>query len=261
MQRSSCLPFLFLSIVSILLTTGGYLRAGVVVVPDALETVEGNQSSQFLTGDPRATSIRYQQVFSASEFIDTGIGMITEIAFRPDAAQGTPFSTTLSNVRVSLSTTLSAPDGLSSTFADNIGSDETVVFSGDLSFGSADLPGPGTTQAFDIIVGLITPFLYDPSMGNLLLDFQRDGSPLSPLGVSFDAHEAVGDSISRAFGSRDSATAQFGVDSTGLVARFDVSPLPDASPVPEAGSLIAWGTCIVACLVAAGWRRRRSAGT
>src|SRR5262249_52227149 len=138
-----------------------------IVVPNALATAEGNGVSQFLTGDARAESIRYQQVFAASQF-STG-GMITEIAFRSDAAIGTPSSTTLSNTRIALSTTSRPPDGLSATFATNVGIDESVVFSGNLTLTSADPPGPGGTRDFDILIGLSTPFPYDPSLGNLLL--------------------------------------------------------------------------------------------
>jgi VCBS repeat-containing protein len=150
--------------------------------------------------------------------------MITEIAFRPEAARGTAFSGTLSNVRIGLSTTQKMPDGLNATFADNVGLDETVVFSGNLTLSSADVPGPGGTRAFDIVISLSTPFSYDPNLGNLLLDFQRDASSLSPAGVTFNAHHQAGDSISRAFGSRSSSTAQFGIDTFGLVARFTLAP-------------------------------------
>ncbi|MEX2142462.1 MAG: cadherin-like domain-containing protein [Pirellulales bacterium] len=200
-----------------------------VVVPNALETVEGNDASEFLTGDRRAVSIRYQQVFAASQFAEGGA--ITQIAFRPEAARGTAFSGTLSNVRIGLSTTSRMPDDLNAAFANNVGSDEIVVFSGDLTLSSADVPGPGGTRAFDIVISLSTPFTYDPTRGNLLLDFQRDGSSLHPLGVSFNAQNEAGDPISRAFGSRGSSTAEFGIDTFGVVARFSL--------VPQAATVVA----------------------
>ena len=103
-----------------------------------------------------------------------------------------------------------------------------------LAISSSDTAGPGGTRAFDILVNLSTPFTYDPSLGNLLLDFQRDASPLNPLGVSFDAQAQAADSISRAFGSRSSPIAEFGVDTTGLVVRFAV---PEPSSAMILGSI------------------------
>jgi hypothetical protein len=239
-------------VVGLLVMSAGQAEAGFITVPNALAAVEGNGVSQFLTGDARATSVRYQQVFAASQF--SGAGTITEIAFRPDATFGVPFSATLSNTRIALSTTSRTPDGLSATFANNVGLDEVVVFSGDLTLSSADAPGPGGTRVFDILISLSTPFAYDPSQGDLLLDFQRDASTLR---VSFDGHDQAGDSISRAFGSRSSATANFGVDTFGLVARFNVTPAP-AVAVPEPASAVMLSTGI-ACLMGFGWRRRAKA--
>jgi hypothetical protein len=223
-QRHILVPAAFLTSLFFCLCAGLPVAADFIIVPNELAAAEGNVPSQFLTGAYIFASVRYQQVFAGSQF--SGVGRITEIAFRPDAVHGIPFSTTLSNVRIGLSTTLRAPDGLSATFADNVGIDDTVVFSGNLTLTSADVPGPDGTRAFDILIGLTTPFIYDPSLGNLLFDFQRDTSPLDPFGVSFNAHDQTGDSISRAYGSRTSLTA-FNVDSTGLVARFTVTAVPE----------------------------------
>jgi hypothetical protein len=233
--------FALASSLATFVSTAGLARAEFNVVPNALAAVEGNEASEFLTGNG-APEVRYQQVFAASEF--SGPGVITEIAFRPDAVRpsGTAFSTTLPNTRISLSTTSKAPDGLSATFASNIGPDETVVYSGDLPLSSSDTPGPGGTRAFDILISLSTPFAYDPSMGNLLFDFQRDASPLDPLGVSFDAHFQTGDSISRAYGSRTSPTATLGVDSVGLVARFTLVPEPSGAILTVLAAVLLWAS-------------------
>ena len=191
----SRLPHLTTSFLALIILTSGQLKADLIVVPNSLSSAEGNEASQFLTGDGRSASVRYQQVFAASQF--GGAGTIGEIAFRPDAVFGTAFSATLSNVRIGLSTTSRTPDGLSATFSQNVGSDEAVVFSGNLTLTSSDLPGPGGTRAFDILINLSTPFTYNPSLGNLLLDFQRDASTADPIGIAFDSQNQVGDSISR----------------------------------------------------------------
>ena len=243
-ERSHGAASLIAGLFGLLVMTSHQVAAALVVVPNGLATAEGNAASEFLTGDPRAVSVRYQQVFASSEF--SGVGTITEIRFRPDAVSGFPFSASLSNVRIGLSTSAATPDGLSATFANNVGGDETVVFNGDLTLTSADLAGPGGSRAFDIVISLTTPFTFDPGLGNLLFDFQRDASSLSPLGVSFDAQYLAGDSISRAFGSRASLTANFGVDTAGLTTLFTVVPEPHEYGVLAAIGLVGfalWRRC------------------
>lgn len=143
MQQGHKCFFGIAGIMTLLAVMSGNVRAD-IIVPNAQAFSEGNEASEFLTEDPRSTSVRYQQVFAASQF--NGPGIITEIAFRPDSLRGAPFTITISNLLISLSTTSKAPDGLSATFADNIGSDETVVFNGDLTLSSADVAGPGGAE-------------------------------------------------------------------------------------------------------------------
>jgi hypothetical protein len=64
---------------------------------------------------------------------------------------------------------------LSTTFAENIGAGNTLVFSGTLNWATGNLPGPGNTRQFDVVFPFTTPFLYDPAAGNLLLDIRLVG--------------------------------------------------------------------------------------
>ena len=74
--------------------------------------------------------MRYQQLYLGSE---VGTGLITEVAFRQDAAFGAAFGpATLSGFTMSLSSTDTQIDDISQTFAENIGADEMLVVSGDL---------------------------------------------------------------------------------------------------------------------------------
>src|SRR5262249_21659069 len=150
--------------------------AAVVIVPNNLAATEGDISNglPFNIGAFSLSSQRYQQVFAASAFASvSGPHLITQIAFRPDAQIGGAFSSIIPNIQINLSTTSATPDGLSATFANNVGSDDTVVFSGSLSLSSAFTGPPGGPKAFDIIINLQTPFLYNPSAGNLLLDVRN----------------------------------------------------------------------------------------
>ena len=211
----------------------GWLRrvdtaAGSTVVPRAQEAVEGNlgNSLPFYSASGFST-IRYQQVYAASEFEGLGPVLIKRIAFRPNAVDGSgsgvgqAFPPTQVDLQINLSTTSAAPDGLSLTFADNAGPDETVVVSGPIPLSSA-FDGPlGGPKSFDVVIDLTTAFLYDPAKGNLLLDVRN----LSTTTTSFiDMAYTAGDSVSRVSTSNlsrvDSPIADFG-DTGGLITRLE----------------------------------------
>jgi len=215
-------------------------QAEILTVPSDLSFTEGNVNN----ASPFKFAGRNQQVFAASEFTFLSQPtLITKISFRPDAIFGEPFSATIPNIQIALSTTSARVDGLSVTFANNIGADETVVFSGALSLSSA-FTGPATgPKDFDISINLQTPFLYDPSLGNLLLDV-KNFSDNGEIPV-FDAQDVLGDSVSRRWTDNidnvNSPTALLGLDGTdpgptgysnsiGLVTMFTLST---STSVPE----------------------------
>lgn len=105
-------------------------------------------------------SARYQQVFDSSLFTGNGINSpftITSIAYDN---RGSVYSTSLPAVSIQLSTTTGP---FLNTFGSNVGADVTTVFNGNLTLASSG-------GVFDTVINLTTPFVYDPSMGNLLLD-------------------------------------------------------------------------------------------
>ena len=149
------------------------LHAQVVVVPNAQATNDGNASATTPTG---AASVRAMRIFDASQFAAlSGPSFLTQVAWRPDRIldQSGPHSV---NLRIYASTTTRSVAGLSMTFADNLGADNTLVFNGTLNWTTGNLPGPGNTRQFDIVFPCTTPFLYDPAAGNLLLDTQLSGN-------------------------------------------------------------------------------------
>lgn len=197
-----------------------------VVVPNSLAAVEGvgNNGFPFNLGLFGRISMRYQQIFDASEFgALSAPELVTQIAFRPDAFSGRPFLSTLTNVQINLSTTTAEPDGLSTTFADNVGGDDTVVFSGSLSLTSADTGPVSGPKAFDIVINLQTPFFYDPGLGNLLLDVRNIGGGST---TQFDSHTVVADPASRLFSVTsngvDDPTGS--ADTLGLIVQFTTIP-------------------------------------
>src|SRR6266511_3255023 len=82
----------------------GHASGAVDVVPAFRANQEGDvfTSAPFDIAEIPAASMRYQQVYNASEFQSwVGPQQITQIAFRPsaDAGYGQAFSATLANVR------------------------------------------------------------------------------------------------------------------------------------------------------------------
>jgi len=214
-----------------LLLAAGSARATAVVVPGSAAATEGNDNNgfPFNIGAFGISSQRYQQVYSAAAF--SAPLSITDILFRPDAFTGSAFSSTLGSVEIDLSTTSAAVDALSSTFANNVGGDDAIVFNGALSLSSSFTGPAGGPKDFDILIHLTTPFLYNPANGNLLMDVRNfNGGTTTP----FDSVNTAGDAVSRALtfsGGVNSPTADGGVNTTGLVTEFL------GTSIPEPGSL------------------------
>ena len=240
----------FLLVVGAVLVGAPEARALAIIVPGDKTNVDGSggNAMPFST----VTSMRYQQVYGASEFLPFGNSLaFTEIRFRLGSSVELAFSGSIDDIQLNLSTTSANPDGLSTTFANNVGADDTVVFArGSLPLSSA---GVGSDpQPFDIVISLTTPFTYDPTLGNLLLDIRKFSADEVP--PTFDAHDdgfAGGDAISRVFAfDVNAATGQTdNFNSIGLVTLFD-----DGATVPEPGV----SSLLVAAVFGLAARCRRS---
>src|SRR5262245_60001681 len=199
----------------LLLLCSPLVYADVIVVPNTLATVEGNDNN---FGPFFNNSVRYQQVYSASQFSSiTGPVKITQIAFRPDGSVTDANLTIIFNsVQMDLSTTSSTPSTLSTTFASNIGADNATVFNS-FVFLTAPVTGPPGGPKDFTIASAITPFIYDPSAGNLLLDvraFESGGGISAPF-------DAVSNSPSTAHVDAPSIGAATGsLFADGLVTQF-----------------------------------------
>lgn len=156
------------------------LGAQVVVVPNSLATIDGNGTDTSTSGP---ASVRWLHIYDASQFgALSGPSFLTQFALRPDKilGQSGPRSLTL---RIYASTTSRSVAGLSTTFAENLGANNTLVFDGTVNLTTGNLPGPGNTRQFDYVFPFTTPFLYDPAAGNLVLDLQIQSSGSA---VTFD---------------------------------------------------------------------------
>jgi len=118
---------------------------------------------------------RYQQVFPAADFAALGNKPHWIVGFGPRADQSvtSPHTAYLPDNEIRLSTTQRGPGNRSSVFDLNFGSDVIQFYRGPVTM-VADVagqgPGPREFYHVDFPAG-VTPFLYDPSQGNLLFDF------------------------------------------------------------------------------------------
>lgn len=125
-------------------------------------------------------STNYQQVYASNQF--AGPMAITALQFRKSHGGN---SLARGTWALSLSTTDAAVDGLSIVFADNLGSNNTQVFSGELA------PNfDGTLLTFNFSQA----FNYNPGQGNLLLDLQIPdiNEAESPVFFLADSGNAIG---------------------------------------------------------------------
>jgi hypothetical protein len=230
-QPSITVRLVALGLVAWLSLAAGSASADQIVVPNSLASVEGNSSSPIPFSNTGFT-YRYQEVYAASQF-DSPLPpgwLISQIAFRTDESRRSAYSSTI-NVEIHLSTTSKQPDGLSTTFASNVGADDTVVYNGNLL-----LSTPAYTSAspvphpFDAVINLQTPFLYNPSLGNLLLDVRNFTAPTNSL--LLDAEDTLGDSISRVYATNmPNGTTATERDSRALVTRFQLTAVPEPSGI------------------------------
>ena len=201
-------------------------------------TDEGNSSlSATFTGSPSST--RFQQVYGASGFISEGGNtqfLIHRIQLRTDGT-GPGFFSQFPAFQINFSTTTRPIDDLSATFIDNIGSDDTAVVPlGQLQVSGSYVRG-NEPQLMTTFITFSTPFYYDPSQGNLLMDIRNFGGGTTSWGVPpfsgpayVDASRIEGDLISSVIGSSVNALSG-SVSTVGLISQFWVTQVPEPSTV------------------------------
>ena len=222
----------YVLIIGFLLSTWECISTQIVNVPPSLGFLNTESMYPFGLYDAGLESMRYQQVYGGARFAEInpkGV-MITEIGWRINPLMTDGLISEQPNFQVSLSTTARNPDELSTVFAENIGSDETVVF------GPSGTFWPDEDHTFSYGIVLDSPFFYDPSKGNLLLDVRNFEAeePELPLPKYYMqpviALDIVGDDTSRVFAPGVNATSGI-ADTLGIATRFAVEPIPEPSTI------------------------------
>jgi len=214
-------------------------KAGLIFVPPEGQTnSNGNAAMR-----PLDSQNRLQQVYDADGFsalASSGGGWIRAIFFRVDSNVGHAFEGVVESLQINMSTTPRRTDGMSPIFDQNTGADDIVTFGPR----SASLLSGGT-GSFDVSFTFSQPFFYNPTNGNLLLDFRiyegiRVVDPTPPGNIAvLDAFDVLGDAVSSVFAHGDPNVITNGAASSiGLATLFSVATMPRLSISLESGQTV-----------------------
>jgi hypothetical protein len=230
-------PRLFLIGTSLLLLAGIRCTQAAeikIVSPSAYEHIEGESSV-----DPSCCGpFRNQQVFPAADFAALGNKphWLVDITFRPDQNVTSPLTAHFPDEEYRIATTQIGPGNLSLRFDDNLGSNFNHWYRGPETVAVVAGPGPGPREFYDADYSAgVTPFLYDPSQGNLLLDLIGwQGVSPSPRG------DLVPGMLTAIYGSSPNGTQ--GVRGAALVHQFTFIPVPEPSSLTLLAVLLVLGS-------------------
>lgn len=152
-----------------------------IVSPGAYEDIEGEGSID----ENCCVPYRYQQVFPAADFAALGAQphWIVDFTYRPDESQTNSVTSHWPDHEVRLSTTQTGPDNLSWNFDENLGADVMQFYRGPQTAVAVAGSGPGPREFYNIDRPAgVTPFLYDPSQGNLLFESIARQGVVAPSG-------------------------------------------------------------------------------
>ena len=199
-----------------------------------------NLGNGFPFSSPKYTP-EYQQVYDGSFF--PGPVDITQITFFPALAQ---LPAITGNFTLDLSTTSAGPTTLSTVYANNIGANNALFFSGPVS---------------SVFSFTGNPFLFDPSKGNLLLDvFVNTPSPVNSAlagGCSTDTNRVFNFVFANGLGpAAIGNSSQCNPNSFGLETQFTFA----VAKVPEPSELSLFGVGLLGLLGIGAMRRRKNSG-
>lgn len=147
--------------------------AQTLVIPSAAANVDGNSSTSW-PFDVAAGRLLY--IYDSTHFTGNGINfpiLISQIRFRANATTTTWIGST-ATLQADLSTAPFDYTAISATFDTNHGVDRTNVYNGAWSIAAgsstAGVPGP-----FYATITFTQPFLYDPTLGDLVIDTIHSG--------------------------------------------------------------------------------------
>jgi hypothetical protein len=188
--------------------------AAVLVIPKALDGVEGNISFGF------NAALTFQQLVGTTQLNGLPIGAtLTGVQFRLNAGEGPNPSSAVTNLDLFLGPSVAAT--LGSNVAANKGPGTVQVHAGPYSFAPATYPTGGSPNAFGPVIPFTTPFTY--TGGRLLLTGSYTNAS---SGLLFDAGSGIADIDYRQVLGYNAATTDTPVAGAALAAQFVYVPEP-----------------------------------
>ena len=175
------------------------------------------------TDGSAAYSGEYQQIYSSTSF--SGPISISQLAFSSDSKD--PASITYS-FTLALGVTTRTPSSPGSTYSGTF----TPVFSGALTASLTSTPSD-----FDLVITLTSPFIYNPALGNLLLDLNVT-SAAGPNALFFST-ESSSSSFGRVFNASGTGASTEGPN-RGLVTRVTGTTVPEPSAFVLIAFALVW---------------------
>ena len=214
------------------LLTGTALAQSSHTLPNGLAATEGSFANAFpwnrFTGQPLRTQILYDSTNFTNAGIVTPI-TISRLRWRANASTATWTGGLHTSGTVRLSTAAVDQATPSTTFAANHGNDLATVYSGPVQFLAGS--GTGTGIPGPTIVDLpITPFVYDPGAGDLVIDCDLPANVSSGAGTLHDV-QITGSLTSVVYNTTvaGAATGTIGLDQ-GVVVTLDHAPATGLYP-------------------------------
>ena len=208
------------------------------VLPNGAESSPGSGANTHpwgtsLSGSP-SPGIRDQSVYDSSNLTNAGNAgnaridypiEITGLRWRANDSARTWVGGTYANATVSLSTAAVDYTAVSPNWAANHGADLTLCHSGPVVVQPGFANGPGLPGPFHVDVTLTTPFVYDPTQGDLCIDCDwqngtYSGGTLTPLDVDTSATGRA----SRVFASSQYPNANGTTQNHGLIVELTYVP-------------------------------------
>jgi PKD repeat protein len=174
-----------------------------IVIPNGTATTEGNSSNAFPWGRG-GTGLIIATLYDSSNFTNQGIAspiIISRLRWRVDAGTSrTWVNSSYSTATVNLSTCpVDQGSAVSASPMTNYqGADMVTCYTGPVSWlaGSTTAPGPAATWSIDL--PLTTPFLYDPSLGDLNIETDLPVQTFTGTTVQLDV-QTTGSNSSRIY--------------------------------------------------------------
>lgn len=168
-----------------------------IVIPNGFAATEGNSSTSY-PWQRTASVIHVQYCYDSTHFTNQGITypiLISRLRWRANGTTTTTTGGTYNNVSVLMSTSPLDQAVQTATFANNHGANLATVFNGSVALSATPSATPNVYYA-DLA---ITPFLYDPTVGDLVIDTKFPAASWTGTSAGAVDCQTTGSLVSRVY--------------------------------------------------------------